>query len=246
MSMIPFRLSRRTLGIAVPLLLGVASISLVPPAIAQETQQMMRTITVTGQGTESIATTLTQVQLGVEVQGRTAEEVQQEAARRSSAVVDFLRSRNVARLQTTGINLSPRYDYSNGNQRIVGYTATNTVSFRVPTEQAGSLLDQAVQAGATRIDSVSFIADDAAIATARQQAIREATQDAQTQADAALSALELSRQEVVSIQINNAYAPPPMPVFRQNVAMADAESAPTPVVGGEQEIQATVTLQIRY
>jgi hypothetical protein len=246
MSMIPFRLSRRTLGIAVPLLLGVASISIVPPAIAQETQQMMRTITVTGQGTESIATTLTQVQLGVEVQGRTAEEVQQEAARRSSAVVDFLRSRNVARLQTTGINLSPRYDYSNGNQRIVGYTATNTVSFRVPTEQAGSLLDQAVQAGATRIDSVSFIADDAAIATARQQAIREATQDAQTQADAALSALELSRQEVVSIQINNAYAPPPMPVFRQNVAMADAESAPTPVVGGEQEIQATVTLQIRY
>jgi hypothetical protein len=246
MSMIPFRLSRRTLGIAVPLLLGVASISLVPPAIAQETQQMMRTITVTGQGTESIATTLTQVQLGVEVQGRTAEEVQQEAARRSSAVVDFLRSRNVARLQTTGINLSPRYDYSNGNQRIVGYTATNTVSFRVPTEQAGSLLDQAVQAGATRIDSVSFIADDAAIATARQQAIREATQDAQTQADAALSALGLSRQEVVSIQINNAYAPPPMPVFRQNVAMADAESAPTPVVGGEQEIQATVTLQIRY
>ncbi|MBD1852493.1 SIMPL domain-containing protein [Leptolyngbya sp. FACHB-711] len=247
MSKITSRLSRRTLGIAVPLLLGVASISLTLPVLAHETQPMTRTITVTGQGTESIATTLTQVQLGVEVQGRTAEEVQQEAARRSSAVVEFLRGRNVSKLQTTGINLSPRYDYDNGNQRIVGYTATNTVSFRIPTERAGTLLDEAVRAGATRIDSVSFIAEDAAIATARQQAIREATQDAQTQADAALSALGLSREEVVSIQINNAFMqPPPMPLYRQNVAMGAADSAPTPVVGGEQDIQATVTLQIRY
>ena len=77
------------------------------PAIAQE--KMLRTITVTGRGEESIATTLTLVRLGVEVQGKVAADVQQEAARRSSAVVDLLKSRNVEKLQTTGISLNPAF-----------------------------------------------------------------------------------------------------------------------------------------
>jgi uncharacterized protein YggE len=240
-------MSKHSFRAAVPLLIGMLSLTLTNPALAQETERMMRTITVTGQGSEAIPTTLTQVQLGVEVQGDTAEAVQKEAAQRSAAVVEFLRSRNVGKLQTAGISLNPRYDYDNGQQRIVGYTATNSVSFRVPTEQAGGLLDQAVRAGATRIDGVTFAADDAAMATARQQAIREATQEAQAQAEAALSALGLTRREVVSIQVNGAPMPPPVPLFRQaNYAAAAADSAPTPVIGGEQEVEATVTLQISY
>lgn len=209
----------------------------------------MRTLTVTGLGKESIATTRSQVQLGVEAQGKTAVEVQQEVAERSTRVVEFLRSRNVDKLQTTGISLNPQYDYSNNRQQIIGYTATNTVSFEISTDQTGSLLDQAVQAGASRIDSVGFIAADDAIAAARQQAIREAIQDAQSQAQAALDALGLSSQEIIGIQINGAAMPPPIP-FNANQAFARSaaveDSAATPVVSGEQEVQASVTLQVRY
>lgn len=216
------------------------------PAFAQQ-EQLLRTLTVTGQGTESIATTLSQIQLGVEVQAETAEEAQQEAARRSAAVVEFLRSRNVDKLQTTGINLNPQYDYSNNRQRIIGYLATNSVSFRVPTERAGDILDRAVEAGATRIDSVSFVADDDAVETARQQAIREAVQNAKAQADAVLSSLGLSQQEIVGIRVDGAPPPPPI-LYRANLdaAVAQESRAATPVVGGEQEVQASVTLQIRY
>ncbi|MBI4783530.1 MAG: SIMPL domain-containing protein [Oscillatoriophycideae cyanobacterium NC_groundwater_1537_Pr4_S-0.65um_50_18] len=229
-----------------PLLLGVLSLSMTNPAFA-EGEQMLRTVTVTGMGTESIPTSISQVQLGVEVQGKTAEEVQQEAARRSSAVVELLRSRSVDKLQTAGIYLSPTYDYTDGQQKLTGYTATNSVSFRIATDRAGTLLDDAVKAGATRIDSVSFVAEDSAISTAQKQAIREATQDAQEQAEAALSALGLQRKDIVSIQVNG--AAPPMPLYarqeRAMAAMADSP-APTPVVGGEQEVQASVTLQISY
>lgn len=223
--------------------------SVATPAMAQVQQErLMRTLTVTGQGKESIATTLTQIQLGVEAQGETAVEVQQDVAERSTAVVEFLRSRNVDQLQTTGISLNPQYDYSNNRQQIIGYTATNIVSFRIATNQTGDLLDQAVQAGASRIDSVSFVADDAAIATARQQAIREAIQNAQTQADAALDALGFSQQEIVGIQIDGAAVPPPIR-FNYDQASSNAPEArlaTTPVVGGEQEVLASVTLQIRY
>lgn len=243
-SVIPSRFnSWHRLGI-LSLALGLLTLTFSNPVLAQE--KLLRTLTVRGKGVERIPTTLTEVRLGVEVQGKTAQEVQQEVARRSSAVVALLRSRNVERLETTGISLNPVYSYNNNVQRLTGYSATNTVSFRLNTEQTGTLLDDAVKAGATRIDGISFVAADAAIATAQQQALREATQDAQQQARTVLSSLELTPKEVVSIQVNAANPPqPPMPLYRREAALANQADS-TPVVGGEQQVEASVTLQISY
>jgi len=157
----------------------------------------------------------------------------------------LLRSRNVERLQTTGIQLNPTYSYQNNVQRLTGFVATNTVSFRVNTQRAGTLLDEAVKAGATRIDGISFVAADSALATAKQQALREATADAGRQAEAVLGALNFTRREVVSIQVNG--ASPPVPVSPRFRAAPGADTlASTPVVGGEQQVDASVTLQISY
>ncbi|WP_228021846.1 SIMPL domain-containing protein [Vasconcelosia minhoensis] len=215
------------------------------PAMAQDAQT--RVLSVTGEGSESIPTTLTQISLGVEVQGKTAAEVQQQAAEQTTAVLEAVRSQPIDQLETTGISLRPIYAYENG-QELTGYQATNTISFEIPTEQAGTILDSAVQAGATRINSVSFIAADDAIAAARQQALQIATRNAQEQAGAVLSSLNFTAQEIVGIQIDQASAPPPRPLPFANEA-ADTVSqrlAETPVVGSEQTVRATVTLQIRY
>jgi hypothetical protein len=217
------------------------------PVLAQEKlEKILRTLTVSGRGTELIPTTISRVTLGVEVQGKTAQNVQQEAARRSSAVVALLRSRGVEKLQTTGISLNPVYNYTNNEQKIVGYSATNSVSFRIPTEKAGTLLDDAVKAGATRIDGINFVASDEAIASAQKQALRKATQDAQQQADAVFATLGLKPKEVVNVQINNASPPAPLLVQARSTRLANAPEAATPVVGGEQEVEASVTLQISY
>ncbi|MBN3922763.1 SIMPL domain-containing protein [Nostoc sp. NMS4] len=215
------------------------------PAFAQEKDKLWRTLSVSGRGVETIPTTLAQVSLGVEIQGKTAQEVQQEAAQRSSAVVAFLKSKNVEKLQTTGIRLNPVYSYTNNVQRITGYSANNTVSFSIPVEQAGTLLDDAVKAGATQINGISFVANDEAIAVAQKQALKEATQDARQQADAVFSALGFKSKEIVSIQVNNASAPPPPPMFLRAEAAKSADAS-TPIVGGEQQVEASVTLQISY
>ncbi|MDZ8025442.1 MAG: SIMPL domain-containing protein [Nostoc sp. SerVER01] len=217
------------------------------PALAQEKEKLWRTLTVNGRGTQEIPTTIAQVSLGVEIQGKTAQEVQQEAARRSSAVVAFLKNQNVDKLQTTGIRLNPVYSYNNNVQRITGYAANNTVSFRIPIDQTGKLLDGAVKAGATQIDGISFVANDEAITRAQNDALAEATQNARQQANAVFSALGLSPKEVVSIQVNNA-TPPPQPVLVRggNLKLENAADVSTPVVGGEQEVEASVTLQISY
>ena len=95
------------------------------------------------------------------------------AARRSARVVAYLKTQQVDKLQTTGINLNPNYIYTNGsNPKISGYTATNSISFQVPTERAGTILDAAVKNGATRIDGVNFVAGDRAIAAIENQDCR--------------------------------------------------------------------------
>ncbi|MEA5512943.1 SIMPL domain-containing protein [Nodularia sp. UHCC 0506] len=240
-----FRLRAGNCGKILPLTLLVCII-FIPPGLAQEREKLWRTLTVSGRGVETIPTTLTQVSLSVEVQGKTSESAQQDAARRSSAVVALLKNRNVEKLQTTGIRLNPVYSYTDNVQRITGYAANNTVSFRIATDQVGLLLDEAVKVGATQINGVSFIASDQAIASAQQQALRQATQDAQQQANAVFSTLGLQAKEVVSIQINGASAPPPPMLQRAEVAKLSSADASTPVIGGEQQVEASVTLQISY
>ena len=237
----------KTLCLVVGLLSLTACQSVPSSAQAQNPASLPRTLTVSGKGKITIPTTLTQVRLGVEVQGKTAQEVQQQVAKRSQAVVELLKSRQVDKLETTGISLNPNYSYQGGKQRINGYIGTNTVSFQIDTEKSGTLLDEAIQAGATRIDGISFVATDEAIAKAQQQAIQQASEDARKQADAALGALNLSQREVMGIQINGAN-PPQAQNYASPAVLAQmpTDSAKTPVVAAQQKVEQTVTLQIRY
>lgn len=240
----PLHASFRSRAISTVTLATLSLSALSSPAM---TQEILRSLTVTGQGTESVQTTQAHVSLGIEVQGKTAKAAQEEAAKRSNAVVDLLKQRKVQKLETTGISLSPRYRYDDGQQTLLGFTATNTVSFRVPTDQAGRIMDDAVGAGATRIDGINFVAEDDVLAKAQKQALRVATTDATAQAEAVFDALGLKSKEIVSIQVNGAMAPSPRPLpFATMSRIAEADMAASPVVGGEQTVQASVTLQIRY
>jgi uncharacterized protein len=229
-------------------LLGATTFSALAQDRGQVQNILMRTLTVNGRGVERIPTTLSEVRLGVEVQGKTATAAQQEAANRSNAIVALLKSRQqVQKLQTTGISLNPVYSYNNNTQKLTGYTASNTVSFQIPTESIGNLLDESVRGGATRIDGISFMATDSAIAAAEQVALKKATQNAQQQANSVLGALNFVAKEIVSIQINNAAPPQPQPLVQYETAnrVADAKAS-SPVIGGEQKVEASVTLQISY
>jgi uncharacterized protein len=230
------------------LVTGWIALAGISPAIAQE-RKPSRTITASGKGIVSIPTTLSQIRLAIEIQAKTPTTAQQEAAKRSTRVVEYLKNQRVDKLQTTGISLNPTYTYPpSGTPQITGYTATNSISFRVTTDRAGAILDAAVKSGATRIDGVSFVATDSAIASAQLQALKQATQDAQRQADAVLETLNLKRKEVIGIQISNTSNPTPIPMLNQTAYAKTAADAPppTPVVGGEQQVEASVTLDIGY
>ena len=215
---------------------------LVMPSYADARE--LRTITVTGEGIENIATSQAIVRLGVEVQGKEAGKVQQETANRSDAVVKFLRSRQVEKLETTGISLQPNYDFSNNQRRLIGYIGANLISFQVDIAQAGILIDEAVKVGATRIDGVSFTAGESAIAAAQRTALIKATEQAREQATIVLQALGLVPKETVSIQVGNTGNP--VPIARSEAVFRSADAASSPVIGGDQTLRAAVTLEISY
>lgn len=244
-------LSTITIAALPPLTILSSQVLMSAPTQAQSMQNLrtLRTLTVSGRGTESINTTIAQVRLGVEAQGKTANEVQTAIAKRSNAVVAFLKSRNVEKLETTGVNLNPVYSYENNKQVLTGYSGSNMVLFRTSNSSAGEIIDQAVKAGASRIDGISFVATDEAIAAAQKVALRRATQEAQAQANAVLSTLNFTQKDIIGIQINNA-VPRPRPMDGNEsmglVRAAKMSDAPSPILAGEQTIDATVTLEISY
>jgi uncharacterized protein YggE len=202
---------------------------------------------VTGQGEVSVPTTLTEVQLAIQIEGETATEVQEEVAQRSTAVVELLRTLGAQQLQTTSIQLNPVYSYENNTQTLTGFRGRNTLEFKLPTDQAGGVIDQAIQAGANVIEDISFTASAEALQQARLQVLSEAVQDAQAQAEAVFDTLDLIGGKIIDIDINSAGNPPPVPLqFNLAAETALVKSATTPIVGGPQRVEGSVSLDIGY
>lgn len=238
------------LGMLIPAALLPWSVPIYAQGSRSEMSEMsdLNLLTVSGQGLVTVETSIAVVRLAVLVDGESAEAVQKEVAERTNSLVEQLQQEEVDKLQTTGISLNPRYTYRNNEAQQVGVQGQNAVQFEVPIERAGSVLDGAIEAGATQIQSVSFRASDAVIQSARQEAIRLAIGDAQDQADVALGALSLSQLGIASIQINGSnQAPAPVSLQAAEAYSLSSRSAdPTPVLGGEQLVSASVTLRIRY
>jgi uncharacterized protein len=212
-------------------------------------EDRLRTISVTGLGNVSIPANLTEVSLGLEVTGKNPDTVQQEANDRAAKVINLLRQRRVEKLHTKGITIAPNYNDDNNRRKIISYTATNVVSFRTNTIQAGGVIDDAIKVGATKIDSVSSTADDAAIERAQTQALQLATKDAQRQARSVLEAIGFKAKEIAAIQVND--AAPPSPIITElsrpiKYRYGRDGGATLEIIGGDQDVNAKVTFQILY
>ncbi|OYQ65712.1 hypothetical protein B9G53_06550 [Pseudanabaena sp. SR411] len=227
---------------------SVAAIA--PSAKAQETSAKYsevkneRVLTVTGRGERSVKTTKARIQLGVNVEGKTAIAVQEEVARQANSIVSRLQQLNVEKLQTTSVQLSPKYVYENNRQRQDGFTGQTSVSFLVSLDQAGAVLDAAVNSGANQVEQISFIASDAELNAAKQLALQDAIKDAQTQSNTVLSALGFTPKTIKTINISDSAIA--YPVAQPRASFAKDAASSIPILGGEQKVEASVTLQITY
>lgn len=157
----------------------------------------------------------------------------QEAVKRAGIPADAVR--------TLSFNLREDVDWVNGKRTSRGYVVSNAIEVRVDKlDDVGRLLDAAVTAGATNVSNIRFELKDRS--GAEREAVRLAVADARARADAAAEGAGTKVVSVVRIEeTSDRNMPPPMPMMR--MAEARVAAAPeTPVVAGEIEIRATVTL----
>jgi uncharacterized protein YggE len=238
------RLSALTLALAATLpALGAA------PALAQTSPMMVPATgpVISLSVTESIdsAPDMATVGTGVQTRAPTARVAMQQNAQAMDKLIAAILKSGVERkdIQTSGINLSPQYDYSNRTDgqgpRFIGYEASNQLTVKLrKIETVGDIIDTMVTAGATNINGPSFgIADDAPLLVqAREKAIR--TAGARAQFYATQTGYRSAR--LLSISETGQFGPPvPMPMLR-NMA---AEAASTKVEPGQLSMSVTLSFQ---
>lgn len=159
---------------------------------ASTAQDNARRIVVTGTGVSTAVPDRAELRLGVEAQGPSAGEAVEDLARALQDVMDALTASGIAQadIQTSTLNLYRGQDSSSLGSLPGGplFVATSVVAVTT-TDLAGigDLLDDAVSAGANRIEGVAFTVADPASEreAARRMAVADGMAQAELMADAA-------------------------------------------------------------
>ncbi len=204
-------------------------------------QPAQPSITVHGTGTVTLVPDLATVVLGVDVRAVSARAAQADASSRMNAVIAAVKQHNVAPadMATVNVSLGPVYNYSGDSQKLVGYEAAQSLSVKVRNlSDTGSLIDDAVAAGATQVQGVSLSVADPDVATT--QARTAAVADAKARAQALAAAANVTLGAPISITETSAPQPTPLAM----AAPAMGAMASTPIVPGSFEV--TVEVEITY
>ncbi|HLY04634.1 MAG TPA: SIMPL domain-containing protein [Rhizomicrobium sp.] len=200
-----------------------------------------RTLTVSGDGEAKAVPDEAQLSAGVVTQAKRAADALAANTRAMNEVFATLKRFGIPEkdMQTSQFSVEPQYaaDHNgNATSRVTGYSVSNTVNVTVDIAKLGQALDALVASGANSIGSIAFTIRDPKplLAKARADAIRDATERAQTFARAAGFALG------PILTVNEGGATTPQPVFAARM-MAAAPMAP-PVAAGESSVTANVSV----
>ena len=219
-------------------------------SLADEKEDPMPTIVVSGTGKVSAVPDVAEINVGVQTQAVTAREALSANNKAMAALVDALKQQGIADkdVQTTRIQVNPQYTQPRQQPgggvaqdfvpRIAAYQVINSVQVTArEIARLGSVLDAVVQAGGNQMNGISFRVDqpEALLDEAR----RDAMADAKRKAELFASSAGVSVGPPRSIQESGASPPPPRPMmYAARAAMAES----VPVSAGEQELSVTVNV----
>jgi len=216
---------------------------LVIPLMGQDFTQIS-TIDVSESASVAAPANLVRISFAVESNASDAGEAVRLNAGQTDALLKALKQRigRGDKLETSGYSLNPVYNRGN-SQVTTGYRVRNTVVLTSKdVKGAGAFIDTATEAGANRIDSLSFAHDQAE--TLRDQAAVKALKKAFQTAGRLAEAAGMRIARVVTID----YGSPGPAVRFSRAALAEVGAgAPTPIEAGDLSVSATVrvTFEIR-
>jgi uncharacterized protein YggE len=193
-----------------------------------------------------IANTVADVSVGIQTQGADAASVSRDLAQRSQTLLDWLRGQGAERLATDQISFQPQmHEEKNGQQKIVGYTGSTTVSFRTTPEKVGAILSGVLDHGANTIQQTSYAPKEEEQDKVRKDLAQEATRTAVAQGDAVA---EAAGTHVIGVrEVNVEPSGMVRPMMSRFIGGLTAMAAPAPAMGteaGEQDISVNVSVKL--
>ncbi|MGG0644874.1 SIMPL domain-containing protein [Sporosarcina gallistercoris] len=204
--------------------------------------QRSQTLVVTGTGSVTGKPDLVTIQLGIITHAEQLADAQAENTTRSQSVISRLAMLDVQEndIQTSSYTVSPQYDYIDGQQRFRDYEVHHQL--RVTSRAVssiGSIIDAAVQSGATEVFSLQFGIEQ--ITDLYEQALSKAVENAKAHAQALATAAEVVLNHV-PVTIQEVLQSEAVPFAVQMGKMAAAPR----IEPGTLEIRATVTVMYSY
>jgi hypothetical protein len=191
------------------------------------------------------------ITLGVETQEKTAKEAAAKNSEMMNAIINKLKALGLStdEISTSYYNIYPVYEYPPviyekdiprpQSPVLVGYRVTNTITITTSaSEDVGSIIDAAVDAGANQVQGVSFFVSEEVQGQMNKQLIEQAVLDARAKAQSALSPLNMQIVGVKNINLNDVY----FPVYSYDKVALEGGAAPTPILPSQQQVSASVSV----
>ena len=188
------------------------------------------TITVTGVGSVEVVPNEAQMSFGVETRAPTAKAAVAANADAMRKVLNALRQARGREIATEWVSV---YPVTNDMGAVDGFSASNSVSATANIDDAAGLIDAAAEAGANQISGPGLSSSNAE--ALYRQALGNAVAEARARAEVLAKAAGRSLGEIKAISESGAATPLP---YAERAAL----DASTPIVPGEQETSASISV----
>ncbi len=217
-----------------------------PKVTRMSISQQRNSIHVSGSGEAKAPADEAFFDVAVETEGKTAKDAGEANKKRMTVLRSALLNAGLtnAEIETGSYNVYPVYGTETGPEprkpTIKGYRATNQLTVHtLKLEQLGAFIDQALVAGANRVENVRFGLSKPEEAQGR--ALQDAVKRARQSAEVIAASLGVKLGEVLEAStVTDPVRPMPMMAFEARAKGMDS----TPISPGEQIVTAQV--QLRY
>ena len=227
--------------LAVALAAGLIACS----CMTAQAEDSRRSITTTGNGVVITQNNRAVMYLAVETMSADAKQAAQDNANIMTKVKHAVIGAGAApdKIETDNYTMYPVYEYDKGKVKSRKYEVNNRMKVVVEDlTKAGTVMDAAISAGANRIENIMFTVRNPG--KYKDDALREAAQDARRKADIIAASLGKTVTNVISVTDNSVRVSPRN--YMMNAKMAGgndmAESATTPMEGGDAKVESSVTV----
>lgn len=221
---------------------AMVALALLPALASAEPASAAETISVSGLAKIKLTPDRAVFTVSVETSAKAAGEAVQQNNGKTEQVIAALKKASATEqeIQTTNFSIFPQQEFTeNRRPRVVGYQVTNSLTVtRATVNDAGKLLQAAVDAGANQAGGLSLVVSDPT--RGREEGLQRAFQDAKTKAETLAKAAGRTVGRALSIS-EGIMQGPPSPLLSRTMA-AEAKFAEVPVAPGTEEVSFTVSV----